>query len=152
MINNNLTVHKMNALDLNEVLPIEHLSSLSPWSKDMFYEEMLNPLSHCYIIRIKNVCHQPLIGYLCFRNVNDESDLLNICVHPEYRNLGIGKYLLQYYIDDGIKNGIKTFYLDVNVSNESALHLYRSFSYIPCGLRKAFYQGIHDALLMIKKI
>ena len=141
----------METKDLDEVLDMEASSSLNPWSKNMFIEEMKNPFAFCFIIKIRGMLNHPAIGYICFRNIEDESELLNICVHPQYRQMGIGKKLMQFYIGFCRKMKIKTFYLEVNALNQSAVHLYRHFSYQSLGMRRKFYQGKFDALLMTKK-
>ena len=93
-----------------------------------------------------------LVGFICFRNVTEESELLKICVHPDYRQLGIGKKLMQFYIDFGSRRGVRTFHLEVNPSNQPAIHLYQSFSYQRSGMRKKFYQRNFDALLMRREV
>jgi ribosomal protein S18 acetylase RimI-like enzyme len=65
--------------------------------------------------------------------------------------LGLGKELMKFYIDFSRERGITTFYLEVHSSNQPAIHLYRLFSYQSSGMRKKFYQGKWDALLMTKK-
>ena len=147
-----VAIQKMDIQDLEEVLSIESSSSLTPWSKNMFIKEMRNHFAHCFVIRKEESPRQPVIGFICFRNMTDESELLNICVHPHYRQLGIGKKLMEYYIDFSSRVGIKTFYLEVHSSNQSAIHLYQRFSYQSSGMRKKFYQGKFDALLMMKKV
>jgi len=142
----------MDVKDLDEVLAIEALASPTPWSKNMFAEEMQNPFSCCFVIRIEVESKQAVIGFICFRNMSEESELLNIAVHPHYRRLGVGKRLMQFYIDFSSQRGVKAFYLEVNSSNQSAIHLYQYFSYQSFGMRKKFYQRQFDALLMMKKV
>jgi ribosomal-protein-alanine N-acetyltransferase len=141
----------MGMIDLDEVQHIEALSSPNPWSKNMFIEEIRNPLAYCFIIQTKEMLNHPIIGFICSRNIGDESELLNICVHPQYRQLGVAKRLMQFYTAFCGKRKIKTFYLEVNPSNEPAVHLYDLFFYRPSGRRKKFYQEKFDALLMVKK-
>lgn len=141
----------MDIKDLDEVLKVV-VSSLNPWSKNMFTEEMRNPLSYCYTIKMKGISEHSMVGFICFRNIVDESELLNLCVHPLYRQLGIGKKLMEFYIDFCSKINIKTFYLEVNALNQPAVHLYQLFSYQSVGMREKFYQGKFDALLMVKKV
>jgi ribosomal protein S18 acetylase RimI-like enzyme len=59
---------------------------------------------------------------------------------------------MEFYIELSSRRGSRAFYLEVNSSNQSAIRLYRSFSYQPFGARKKFYQGKLDALLMVKKV
>ena len=147
-----VAIQEMNIKDLDEVLTIENSSSLTPWSKKMFIKEMQNPLTHCYIIKMDSQTKHSVIGFICFQNIKDESELHNICVHPLYRQLGMGKKMMQFYIDFCIQIGIKAFYLEVNSSNQSAIHFYQYFSYQSFGTRKKFYQRKFDALLMMKKV
>ena len=142
----------MDVKDLDEVHAIEAFASPTPWSKNMFGEEMQNPSSCCFVIRIEIEPKQAVIGFICFRNIAEESELLNIAVHPHYRGLGVGRKLMEFYIDFSSQRGIKAFYLEVNSSNQSAIHLYQCFSFQSFGTRKKFYQRQFDALLMRKKV
>lgn len=142
----------MDIKDLDEVLSIEASGSLAPWSKNMFLGEMRNASAFCFVIKKEDGSEQPVMGFICFRNTAEESELLKICVHPDHRRLGVGKKLMKFYIDFSGLRGIKTFYLEVYPSNHSAIHLYRLFSYQPSGMRRKFYQGKFDALLMTKRL
>jgi [ribosomal protein S18]-alanine N-acetyltransferase len=147
-----VTIQKMDIKDLDEVFAIETSDSLTPWSRSMFAEEMRNPFAYCFVMKREDGSKQPVIGFICFRNMTEESELLKICVHPAYRQVGVGKKLMTFYIDFSRQEGIKTFYLEVHSSNHSAIHLYQLFSYQSSGMRKKFYQGKFDALLMTKKV
>ncbi len=142
----------MDFKDLDEVISLERSNPLTVWSKEMFIGEMRNPFAYCFVTKADDGPSQPAIGFICFRNVVDESELLNICVHPDYRRLGIGKGLMQFYIEFSRQRGIKTFHLEVYSSNHSAIHLYQLFSYESSGIRKNFYQGKFDATLMTKQV
>ncbi|MGZ3612513.1 MAG: ribosomal protein S18-alanine N-acetyltransferase [Thermodesulfobacteriota bacterium] len=145
-------IREMMPEDLDEVFSIETSDPLAPWSKMMFLEEMQHPLSYCFVMERKDGSNRPLVGFICFRNVTEESELLKISVHPDYRQLGIGKKLMHFYIDFGRRRGVRTFHLEVNSSNQPAIHLYRSFLYEPSGMRKKFYQSNLDALLMMREL
>ncbi len=145
------SIQKMDIKDLDEVCSIEASHSLSPWSRNMFTGEMGNAFAYCFVMKRKDEVRQPVIGYVCFRNIADESELLIIGVHPDHKRMGIGEKLMQFYIDFSRQRGTKTFYLEVNSSNQSAIRLYQLFSYQSSGIRKNFYQGKFDALLMLKK-
>lgn len=145
-------IQKMELKDVEDILSIEDSDSLTPWSKKMFIEEMKHPFAFCYVLRGENGSTSPVFGYICFRNMVQESELLNLWVHPRYRQQGIGRKLMEFYIDFNLRMGIKAFYLEVHSSNPSAIHLYHSFSYQAFGYRKKFYQGKFDALLMMKKV
>jgi ribosomal-protein-alanine N-acetyltransferase len=146
-----ITIQEMEILDLDEVISLESSNPDTRWSKNMFVEEMKNPSGYCFVMKMKDRIRQRVIGFICFRNVEEESELFNICVHPDYRRSGVGKRLMGFYVEFGRLRGIKTYHLEVLSSNQPAIHLYRLFSYESSGTRKKFYQGKFDALLMTKK-
>jgi ribosomal-protein-alanine N-acetyltransferase len=146
-----VTIQKMNIQDLEEVISLQTSNSLTLWSKNMFIEEMRNPFACCFVMKRDDGSIQPVIGFICFRNIADESELLNICVRSDYRQLGVGKKLMEFYVELSRRRGIKTFHLEVSSSNHPAIHLYQSFSYESSGMRKKFYQGKFDALRMTRK-
>jgi ribosomal-protein-alanine N-acetyltransferase len=145
------TIKRMETKELAEVISIAASSPLTAWTEKMFAEEMKNSFSHCFVGKIKGDLIDHVAGIICFRTIEDESELLNLCVHPQYRRRFIGKRLMQFYIDFCHDKGIKAFHLEVDPLNERAVHLYRSLSYEPSGTRKNFYGGKVDALLMARR-
>jgi len=144
-----ITIRKMEVEDVDKVLSIAAASPLNPWSKDMFLGEVAHPLSHCFLICGENDRNKDIpLGFICFRNIGEESELLNICIHPRHCQKGLGKILMEFYIDFCSKKGVKNYYLEVHPQNIPAVHLYQSFDFKPAGKRKNFYQGKYDALLM----
>jgi ribosomal-protein-alanine N-acetyltransferase len=147
-----VTVRRMAESDLDEILAIETSSSLTPWSRKLFLEEMAHPCGHCFSMTLLLDPEPKLVGYLCFRTLGDESELLNLAVHPDYRRRGLARHLMAFYIDFcGCENVRKSF-LEVATGNQTALHLYQSFDYRPTGKRPGFYLGRVDALIMEKEI
>ncbi len=145
-------IRKMVREDLAEVFSIETSDPVAPWSMNMFLAEMEHPLAHCFVIMRNDALNDSVIGYVCFRNVTEESELFKLCVHPSYRQLGIARKLMEFYIEFSSRMGVRTFYLEVNASNQPAIHLYQSFSYQPSGTRRKFYQESFDALLMMRQV
>lgn len=144
-----LLIEKMSQGDIDEVQIIDSSSYHSPWSKKAWLEEFQNPLSYCYVVKIMGEKNpEKIIGFICFRIVGEESELLNIGVHPKERLKGIGKGLMNFYIDYCKERGVRSFFLEVSVNNLSAFHLYQTFHYQIIGTRKKFYSGEVDALLM----
>jgi [ribosomal protein S18]-alanine N-acetyltransferase len=144
-------IQPMEVADLPEVASIAASSPLTTWTQRMFAEEMKNAFSHCFVAETHRASTCQVVGFICFRAIGQESELLNLCIHPQYRRQSAGRRLMQFYIDFSKKREIKRFYLDVDSSNEPALHLYRSFCYVPSGTRKNFYGGKTDALSMARR-
>lgn len=89
-----------------------------------------------------------LVGYLALSIILDEMEILNLAVHPDFRQKGLGTALLERGFDICIKKGVRKSFLDVKVSNESAIRLYEKNGYVKIGVRKKYYPDTkEDALL-----
>jgi [ribosomal protein S18]-alanine N-acetyltransferase len=146
-----LTTRNMEERDLDEVEAMERLSFPMPWSKALFRAEIKQPCGSCWVMTPEENSER-VIGYICFRNIGEESELLKICICPERRNLGLGRELMRVYTTFSIEKGARTFHLEVDPGNESALRLYRRFSYETVGVRPRFYCGTRDALRMMRRV
>ena len=142
----------MTSGDLETVQRIATTNSVNPWTTEMFQKEMGNPLSHCYVIENGKGSGDSVLGFLCFRVIGEESELLNLGIHPEHQKQGWGRALMDYYHRFCREAKVKTSYLEVDGSNRPALHLYESLSYQAVGKRKGFYQGKRDALVLKREV
>lgn len=78
-----------------------------------------------------------------------EGDLTNVAVRPDLRRRGLGRAIVKALLDEADNRGIHDVYLEVRVSNEAAINLYRSFGFSIVGTRKNFYRfPIEDAYTM----
>ena len=147
-----VTVRKMEEGDLDEVLAIEASSSLTPWSRALFLGEMAHPHGHSLSLVLPGGPGPRVVAYLCFRTMGDDSELLNLAVHPDYRRRGFARHLMAFYIDLCRRDKVKQSFLDVYTENQAALQLYRSLDYRGTGKRIKFYLGHLDAVVMERKI
>lgn len=146
---NPLTIRNMEMEDLDGILPIAATTLLNPWTKNMFLEELTQPFSHCFLLSHESGAHNDIpLGFICFRNLGEESELLNIAVAPHHRQKGLAKKLMEFYIGFCYQRGVSKYYLEVNPQNIPAVRLYQSFAYHPIGKRNNFYQGKYEALVM----
>lgn len=148
---NEPTLRKMRPEDLSKVLAIEAVSSSTPWSERMFLDELSHPFASCYVLE-KGSSRGEVLGYICFRILGKESEVLKLSVSPSSRRCGLGRRLMEFYLGCSVAQGVERSYLEVCPSNEGALQLYRSLSYEVAGRRKGFYLGRFDALTMVKKL
>jgi ribosomal-protein-alanine N-acetyltransferase len=147
-----LRIRRMEIEDLEAVVSISAASRFAPWSSEMFLGEMKHPSAHCFVIGSDEFLENRTPGFICFRTVQDESELLNLGVHPRFRRMGFGRKLMYFYFDFCTRINVKMLYLEVNPSNEEALRLYLSLGYEPFGTRDKFYAGKEDALLLRREI
>lgn len=89
------------------------------------------------------------VGFSLFRSVADESELLLIAVSPDHRQRGIGRDLLQHFVDHARSDGISRIHLEVRDGNP-AIGMYRRAGFEPIGRRRNYYHGadnhVFDAL------
>lgn len=90
-------------------------------------------------------------GFSLARRTLDEAELLLIAVHPDFKGIGIGKQLLQRFVDDQGQAGAHNLHLEVRDGNP-AVKLYLSNGFTVVGRRSNYYRGTDgekfDALTM----
>lgn len=130
---------------LDRIVDIENLSFPSPWSRKAFLEEIRNPIS-----RFRGaLAEQVLQGYICFWVFAEENQLINIAVHPQKREQGLGHYLLTKMIEESISMGVRKIWLEVRPSNHRAKRLYTKFKFSEVGRRPKYYRDTNeDAIVM----
>ncbi len=137
----------MTERDLDEVLQIERLSFLTPWSRPLFERELIMPYAKAFVALA--IPPNQIVGYLCFWLVSQEAHILNLAMHPERRRQGIGSRLLHYGLNYCRDKGGKEITLEVRRSNYKAISLYRNFQFQPQGIRPRYYSDSkEDAVIM----
>ena len=112
-----------------------------PWGVDDFAELKK---SGCEIVASEN-------GFIVWRSVIDEAEIITIGVHPDARNAGIAIAMLGIMENEIKKNGVKKIFLEVSAENTPAIALYKKCGFVQNGRRPKYYDGV-DAILMAKEI
>lgn len=144
-----LIIRNFKREDMDSILIIENKSfpEKQRYSRKVFerlYRE--NP----GLFLVADLCGK-IIGYIIASHIEDFGHIVSIAVHPDYRNRGYGSKLLEAVEERLLSKGVKLITLEVNVSNNTAINLYKKHGYEPVKLLKNYY-GDEDALLMIKRI
>lgn len=116
------------------------------WSYNVLKQELEN-INTTYIVAKEN---DEVVGFAGISTCLDEATLNNIVVKKSHRNRGIGGELLESLIELCSELSIRTFTLEVNVSNTPAIHLYEKFGFKNLGIRKKYYNNTQDAYIMTK--
>lgn len=129
-----------------ELLVIERLSHLSPWSE--------GGLQDCFTNNYKVygwfAAEGSLQGFCVIQHVCDEFTLMNIAVAPNNQGQGIGGQLLRY-VQGLAAEQHATLWLEVRASNAAALRLYNKHGFSEVGRRSNYYpHGVahEDAIIM----
>ena len=112
-----------------------------PWTADDFADLKK---SGCEIIASQN-------GFIVWRAVADEAEIISIGVAPDARRAGIAAAMLGIMENELKKNDIKSIFLEVAEDNLSARQLYKNNGYNEIGIRPKYYDGI-DAIMMKKDL
>lgn len=135
--------------DLQEVLIIEQEAYLHPWQeKDFLYELNDNPFSYYF-----KVCEkEEIIGYFGFWITFETAQITKVTIKKKYRGYKISHILMDDMINRITNASCENITLEVRVSNEAAIGLYKSHGFKIVSVRKEYYSNHEDAYLMIKEL
>ncbi len=141
-----------------EILPMskEHIAQIAkiekecfsqPWSEKALSEELTNDSA----VFLTAVFNGEVIGYIGANFIIDEGYITNIAVTETHRKKGIGSKLLSEMIEQAHKRNLSFLSLEVRVSNEKAISLYKKSGFDYVGIRKNFYEKpIEDGAVMTR--
>jgi ribosomal-protein-alanine N-acetyltransferase len=139
-------VRPMMEADLADVATIEQRSYAFPWSENIFRD----CLRVGYTCRALDLTGQ-IIGYGVMSLGAGEAHVLNVCVLPEFRNVGFGRRLLEHLLERASGAGVNEAFLEVRPTNLSAIRLYQRLGFEQIGIRRGYYQstdGREDAIVL----
>ena len=137
--------------DLDGVLEVDRLSFPSPWTREM-YEEELRQTGTSFIIVVRTAA-APVAGYCSYRVVADELQINNVAVRPDHRGKGIGRAMVESALDHGRASGARIALLEVRRSNQTAQRLYFGLGFTEVGERPRYYaHPEEDALVLARRI
>ncbi len=90
-----------------------------------------------------------LIGLAGFWLMADEAHVSTIAVHPDWRGLGLGEWLLLHLIEQSQNLGAQVATLEVRPSNHAALALYDKYQFEEVGRRRHYYNDNNEDALIL---
>ena len=142
-------IDKMSLEDLISIKDILTTEFDDFWNYEILKSELESTNSYFFVA--KNISGE-IVGFAGIKIILDEADIMNIVVKKDFRNIGIGALLLDYMIYYSKNIDLKTITLEVNEINIPAIKLYEKFDFEKLGIRKKYYNGENDAIIMSKKI
>jgi ribosomal-protein-alanine N-acetyltransferase len=128
-------------------MEIERLSFKSPWSRQVFAEELARTWAHVDVVR-QNLS-SAIVAFCNYWLVADEVHLLNLATHPQERRTGHASRLLAHVVEYARRAACRLVTLEVRRSNEVAQRLYRRFAFKAVGIRPNYYvDDQEDAVIM----
>ena len=114
------------------------------WNYNLLKEELLNETSQLFVA--KSV--EEIVGFASVQLILDEANITNIVSRKNVRRQGIGTMLLEELIKFSKSNNMSKITLEVNETNKNAISLYNKFGFKNIGLRKKYYNGVDNAIIM----
>jgi [ribosomal protein S18]-alanine N-acetyltransferase len=143
-------VRPMRESDLSAIMDIEARSYDFPWTEGIF-RDCLRVGYYCLVLE-----RDSTVGAYGIMSLGaGEGHILNLCVNPEYRYQGLGRYMLEHLLTYARSHLIRVAVLEVRCSNEPALALYGAMGFHKIGVRKGYYPafgGREDALVLMLRL
>jgi len=131
---------------LGDVHRIDEQVYPKPWSLSLFRQELALTESRVYVVA--QVDGQ-LVGHAGMMLAAGEGHITTVAVDPSWQGRGVASRLLLELHRRAIERGVTAMTLEVRVSNQRAIDLYRRFGYAPAGIRRNYYsEEGEDALIM----
>ena len=140
-----IEVREMRYEDLDEVMKIENVCFAIPWTRESMQGELFSLMKFYYVALFDG----KIAGYGGMWHVVTEGHITNIAVSPDYRRMGVGSAIVDALMQTAEETEMLGVTLEVRVSNEAAIKLYKKHGFVVTGTRKKYYSDNNeDAYLM----
>ncbi|MDN4478149.1 ribosomal protein S18-alanine N-acetyltransferase [Demequina sp. SYSU T00039] len=139
-------IRDLTEADLPWMAEVEReLFGASAWSRDLITEDFRYGLTRYRGLEVDGA----LAGYAVYGFDGDAFHLMNLAVVSAMRGRGLGRALVEDFMAEARRLGAPDAWLEVAVTNQVALALYRSYGFEDVRVRRKYYQpeGV-DALVM----
>ena len=138
--------------DLAYVAALEAQIHAAPWS----YGNFRDAIAAGYSAQVGER-EGRIVAFGVMMMAPGEAQILNLSVVPDARREGLGRTLLQRFVDDASRAGAEHVFLEVRVSNAPAIALYESAGFEPVARRANYYPATprahsEDALVMRRRV
>lgn len=140
-----IEISKMTLDDFEQIKDILQEEFDEFWKPSILKSE-LESLNSKYIVAKEN---DKIVGFAGIILLPDDAEITNIVTKKSDRKKGIGNLLLAKIIEMARKER-NVISLEVNEKNEIAIKLYKKYGFEKVGIRKKYYNGIDNAIIMTK--
>jgi len=133
-VSTDLILRQMKIEDVANVMAIETMAYTFPWTQKIFHDCLKVGYEACVAEK-----QGKLIGYGIISIAAREAHILNLCVHPHWQKRGYGEQILRHLLDKAKLKQVDTIFLEVRISNQTAIDLYQKIGFNQIGLRHHYY-------------
>lgn len=146
----NISLEPMIEAHLTRVLEIEGDAFSTPWTSEMFTQEVEGHLGSRPIVA---TLLGKVAGYAIAWFFDEDVHLVNLAVARQFHSNGIGTLLVNDVIRESRKLDKEVITLEVRAGHAGVQVFYRTFGFRSIGLRKGYYSdNREDALLMVLEL
>ena len=142
-----MMIVKMNEGHVKAVAELEKICFSDPWSENSVASELKNKLALWLVAEDEG----RVAGYIGSQTCGDESDVMNVAVHPDFRRRGIAEALVNALVDELKAIESRCLTLEVRASNTPAISLYEKLGFGEIGRRKNYYRNPREDALIMRK-
>ncbi|OJW50590.1 MAG: hypothetical protein BGO67_05815 [Alphaproteobacteria bacterium 41-28] len=121
--------------DCGQAARLHQAAFFKGWKEKDFQEFLKNPL----IYGLKTEENHDLSGFILWREVEDEAEILTLVVAPFHQRKGRGSFLLTSLFEILIKKRIQNLFLEVAEDNHQAQGFYRKHDFSLQSKRPGYY-------------
>ena len=137
----------MRSSHVAQIAELEKCCFSDPWSERSVASELDNKLAF-WLVALEG---ETVAGYIGSQTVMDETDMMNVAVHPDFRRQGIAEMLITELVENLKQKGSRCLTLEVRASNAPALALYGKLGFSEIGRRKNYYRNPREDALILRK-
>lgn len=156
-INDRLFIERGTSRDLDSVMEIMESAFGRCFGEAWTRSQLAGilPMSGVSLMLARAGADREAVGFSLFRSVADESELLLIAVRPSLHRRGVGRLLLNHFMDGARRDGMGRLHLEVRDGNP-AVTMYRAAGFSPVGRRRNYYHGADgqrfDAITLARQL
>jgi ribosomal-protein-alanine N-acetyltransferase len=153
------TIRYAEASDVPAVIKV-NAATLPEHYSDYFYYEILNEFPNTFIVAelggevVSYIMCRIEYGLSVMRRFGlaRKGHIISIATLQEHRGKGVGTTLIQRAMEEMRKGGCKEVFLEVRVTNEEAVILYRKLAFQVNGTMQGYYKDGESAYLMAQQL
>ena len=142
-----MILETMHAAHVAQIAQLEKICFSDPWSERSIASELDNNLAF-WLVAVEG---ETVAGYIGSQTVLEETDMMNVAVHPDFRRQGIAEALVNGLVEHLKAMGSRCLTLEVRASNAPAIALYEKLGFTEIGRRKNYYRNPREDALILRK-
>jgi ribosomal-protein-alanine N-acetyltransferase len=153
------TIRFAEAADIPGVIKV-NAATLPEHYSDYFYYEILNEFPNTFIVA---EIGGEVVSYVMCRieyglsvmkrfGLARKGHIISIATIEGHRGKGVGSNLIRHAMDEMRKGGCKEVFLEVRITNDEAVRLYRKLMFQVTGTMQGYYKDGESAYLMAQQL